>query len=98
MSEFQPNSEVDSLKELVRRTVASVPPAELRWNGTFEDYLGLVQRDPRHARNAWQRLSDMIESHGSRRGEAGTQRWRIFDDPFSARRMGLDDSEDDVTT
>ncbi|QDV06909.1 PrkA AAA domain protein [Planctomycetes bacterium Poly30] len=100
-TEFQPHGEVDSLTEIVRRTVASAPPEELRWSGSFEDYLGLVQRDPRNARNAWQRLSDMIESHGSRPGESAgerptdrVERWRIFDDPFSARRTGDDDAGD----
>ncbi len=56
----------------------------LTWEGTFEEYTALVEERPQIARNAWQRLLDMIESHGSVRSDkTGVRRWRIFDDPFS---------------
>ncbi len=95
MSEFSPSPQVDSLKDLVRRTAAEESSGGERWSGSFDDYLGLVQRNPLYARNAWQRLSDMIESHGTRpqaeskeRRPGSTSspqmRWRIFDDPFTA--------------
>src|SRR6478609_1434975 len=37
---------------------------ELSWEGSFEDYLGLVRRNPQVTRNAYQRLYDMVLSHG----------------------------------
>src|SRR5207248_4455979 len=37
---------------------------ELNWEGSLEDYLKLVQDNPRVTRNAFQRIYDMILSHG----------------------------------
>ncbi len=37
---------------------------ELAWEGTFEDYLDLVRKRPQVTRNAYQRLYDMVLSHG----------------------------------
>src|SRR5262252_7813978 len=37
---------------------------ELNWEGSFEDYLKLIQENPRATRNAFQRIYDMILSHG----------------------------------
>jgi len=39
---------------------------ELHWEGTFEEYLGIVREDPRTCRTAYRRLYDMIISHGTR--------------------------------
>jgi serine protein kinase len=36
------------------------------WTGTFAQYLEIVQREPRVARAAFERIYDMILSHGSR--------------------------------
>src|SRR5580700_8967004 len=38
---------------------------ELRWEGTFEDYLAIVRDKPQVTRNAYQRLYDMIISYGT---------------------------------
>jgi serine protein kinase len=38
---------------------------ELHWEGSFEDYLKLVRENPRVSRNAFQRMYDMILSHGT---------------------------------
>lgn len=37
---------------------------ELHWEGSFEDYLRIVQKNPKVTRTAFQRLYDMIISHG----------------------------------
>jgi len=37
---------------------------ELHWEGTFEDYLEIVKNNPRVTRTAFERLYDMILSHG----------------------------------
>jgi serine protein kinase len=37
---------------------------DLNWEGSFEDYLHLVRKNPRVTRNAFQRVYDMILGHG----------------------------------
>ncbi|AKU90165.1 PrkA family serine protein kinase [Vulgatibacter incomptus] len=37
---------------------------EQHWEGSFEDYLRLIQQNPKITRTAYQRLYDMILSHG----------------------------------
>jgi serine protein kinase len=37
---------------------------DLNWEGTFEDYLRIVKQNPRVTRTAYQRMYDMIVSHG----------------------------------
>lgn len=73
--------------------IQSAHPRE-RWQALHEElsmeaYLELVVQRPELARNAFQRLSDMIEGHGSshpRRsppsGKAQPVRWKLFDDPL----------------
>lgn len=56
---------------------------ELNWKGTFEDYMNIVVSDPRVVRSAFQRIHDMILSHGA---EGYTEykkkvtRYKFFDD------------------
>ena len=38
---------------------------ELNWSGTFSEYLDIVGQNPQVARNAFQRIYDMIMSYGS---------------------------------
>ncbi len=38
--------------------------AELNWEGTFEDYLGIVRQNPKVTRTAFARIYDMILSYG----------------------------------
>ena len=37
---------------------------EIHWDGSFEDYLELVRKNPRVTRNSFQRVYDMVLSHG----------------------------------
>ncbi|MCC7011585.1 MAG: serine protein kinase [Planctomycetes bacterium] len=66
----------------------------LAWEGSFRDYLSLLEERPWIARNAFQRLLDMLESHGSEPSRAARgRRWKLFDDPFGRGRdavYGLD--------
>jgi serine protein kinase len=38
--------------------------AELTWEGSFEEYLGIIRANPKVTRTAFQRIYDMILSHG----------------------------------
>ena len=64
---------------------------ELNWEGSLEDYLKLVQENPRVTRNAFQRIYDMILSHGVEEyveHKKKITRYRFFRDyaPQRARR------------
>ncbi len=55
------------------------------WEGSFEEYLSLVTKDPRIARNAFQRIYDMIMSFGSERYKWLREeyvRYNFFSDPI----------------
>lgn len=69
---------------------------ELNWEGSFQDYISIIQKSPQVARNAFQRIYDMILSHGS---EEYTEykkkilRYHFFKDPFENGKdavFGLD--------
>ncbi|MGE3547825.1 MAG: serine protein kinase, partial [Kofleriaceae bacterium] len=69
---------------------------ELAWEGSFEDYLGLVRRTPQVTRNAYQRLYDMVLSHGVEEyidNKKKLVRYKFFrDEPHGGRDavFGLD--------
>lgn len=55
----------------------------LHWEGSFTDYLERVHQGPLLCRNAYQRLYDMILSHGFEDYEKHREnfrRWKFFDD------------------
>lgn len=66
------------------------------WEGSFADYLEIVRKDPLVARSAFQRLYDMILSHGSEVRTLYRQpvpHYFFFDDPIDNGRdaiYGLD--------
>ena len=56
---------------------------QLHWEGSFVDYLDMVRENPLIVRNAYQRLYDMIISHGYEDYEKYREkfrRWKFFDD------------------
>ena len=55
-----------SLESLIRTEDTSTTEAyeELNWSGTFWEYIELLENEPKIARNAYQRLYDMVISHG----------------------------------
>ncbi|MBF0104910.1 MAG: serine protein kinase [Deltaproteobacteria bacterium] len=58
---------------------------ELNWKGSFEEYLAHVQRDPKIARCAYQRLYDMILSFGTEtyvEYKKKITKYKFFEDPF----------------
>ncbi|MCB9090821.1 MAG: serine protein kinase [Calditrichae bacterium] len=57
----------------------------LTWSGTFEEYLGVVKKDPRVLRTSYQRLYDMILSFGTVEYEDSRKKmthYKFFDDPI----------------
>ena len=57
----------------------------LHWKGSFQDYLDLVSQNPKITRNAFQRVHDMILSHGTSKYTEYKKeiiRYHFFDDPF----------------
>ena len=67
-------------KRLDRRTFR-----DTHWEGTFDDYLDIVTRNPRVARNAFQRIYDMILSFGTERFTRFKRdyiRYKFFSDPI----------------
>ena len=71
---------------------------ETHWTGTFEDYLNLFLKSPRLARNAYQRVYDMVLSYGMdeyREHKQRQLRYSFFSDPDNGGRdavYGLDRS------
>jgi serine protein kinase len=66
--------------------------ADLNWTGPLADYLDLVRADPRLARNAWQRLYDVLLSYGVDAPPEGSGRpphYRFFDDPLEDGRDAI---------
>ena len=65
---------------------------DLHWEGSFQDYLDIVVKDPRVTRNAYQRLYDMILSYGSNEVTIYREKiahYKFFDDPISNGRDGV---------
>ena len=69
---------------------------DLNWTGTFDDYLEIVRQNPEVTRTAWQRLYDMIASHGVSEytdSKKKVAHYTFFDDPMGRGRdaiFGLD--------
>ena len=83
---------------LIRGGIDREEYRELHWEGSFADYLNLIQEDPRIIRNAYQRLYDMIMSYGVEPlPEFGPDavHYKFFDDPIEDGRdaiFGLESS------
>ena len=82
------------LFDLVRNFQDEAQHARLSWTGSLDEYLRLLERDPRSARNAWQRLLDMIESHGSEAAAGKSYvAWNLFKDPLGGGRDAVEGLE-----
>jgi serine protein kinase len=61
---------------------------KLHWEGTFEDYLSMVARNPRVARTAFQRIYDMVMSYGYEEFYDGKEkliRYNFFTNPHFSK-------------
>lgn len=57
----------------------------LNWVGTIQEYIDMVEEDPRIARNSFQRINDMIHSFGTTsytEYKKDITRYQFFDDPI----------------
>src|SRR5580698_533664 len=61
MAETRPSSMIDRIASMQDLKLYR----ELHWEGSFEDYLGIVREKPQVTRNAYQRIYDMIISYGT---------------------------------
>ena len=86
----------EALLELIRQKQDLQGYRERHWIGGLSDYMEIVLSNPRVARNAYQRLYDMILSHGVTeytRHHEKYLHYHLFDDPIDAGRdavFGLD--------
>ncbi len=77
-------ADVDNLQRIIDRHLDTEGFRDQHWRGSLEDYMAMAAENPLIARNAFQRLYDMILSYGT---EAVTQfkekliRYRFFSDP-----------------
>lgn len=73
------------IHEFIRSRQSPEEFKELNWVGTFEDYVRIVTANPKVTRNAFQRMYDMILSHGVEEYvefKKKIYRYRFFDDPI----------------
>lgn len=92
------SSETANLLSVIANVRHAENYKELHWEGSFEDYLRLVQESPRITRNAFQRMYDMILSHGTEEvveHKKKITRYRFFRDESHGGRdavYGIDQS------
>ncbi|MFH1603730.1 MAG: serine protein kinase, partial [Pseudomonadota bacterium] len=75
----------DDIFSVVDRHVNPDRFREQHWEGTFADYIDIVTSNPRVARDAFQRIYDMIMHFGCERYtwmRRELMRYRFFDDPI----------------
>lgn len=75
----------NSILELVSKRQDPQGFRDEHWEGSFDDYLDIVTRNPRVARNAFQRVYDMILHFGTERFTKFRQdcvRYKFFSDPI----------------
>ncbi|EQC46310.1 PrkA family serine protein kinase [Bacteriovorax sp. Seq25_V] len=73
-----------NVKEFVSEHYKVQDFAHLNWSGSFQDYVNLVSENPKIARNAFQRIHDMIMSYGTstyNEYKKEITRYHFFDDP-----------------
>ncbi len=84
------------LSSIIRDKLHPEKFQELHWEGSFDDYLEMVHRNPKVARTAFQRLYDMVLSFGMGEYAEFKQKvihYKFFDDPISHGKdaiFGLD--------
>ncbi|MCG3130768.1 MAG: hypothetical protein FLDDKLPJ_01540 [Phycisphaerae bacterium] len=78
-------ADAKSLVSLIESRLDAQAFREQHWEGSFEEYLEHVARNPRIARNAFQRIYDMILHFGTERYMRNREeiiRYKFFSDPI----------------
>src|SRR5260370_1858832 len=77
----------EALLEIIRQKQDLQGYRERHWTGGFADYVEIVLQNPKVARNGYQRLYDMILSHGGAeytRHHEKYAHYHLSDDPVHA--------------
>ena len=80
------------LRSLVSRHVNRERFQSQNWEGSFWDYLDIVQKDPNVCRNAFQRVYDMVLSYGVEQTTVFKEEvtnYRFFSDPIDGGADGI---------
>jgi serine protein kinase len=92
LTSFRPRHEVtrmaatksNSLASIIEKKIDTSSYRQQHWEGSFWEYLEMVQENPAIARNAFQRVYDMITSYGVENFTQFKQemkRYKFFSDP-----------------
>ena len=76
----------DDILSIVNENIDPAKFKDQHWEGSFSEYLDLVSQNPRIARNAFQRIYDMVLHYGSERYSWLREdhvRYNFFSDPFN---------------
>ena len=74
-----------NIADFIHRNYKPSDFSHLHWRGSFQDYIDLVMAEPNIARNAFQRIHDMIMFHGIeeyKEFKKNIVRYKFFNDPF----------------
>ena len=74
-----------NIADFIHRNYKPSDFSHLHWRGSFQDYIDLVMEDSNISRNAFQRIYDMIVSHGMeeyKEFKKNIVRYKFFNDPF----------------
>ena len=75
----------EDILSIVEQNISADRFREQHWEGSFQEYLELASKNPRIARNAFQRIFDMITHFGSERYSWMREdliRYKFFSDPI----------------
>ncbi|MBT4790203.1 MAG: serine protein kinase [Halobacteriovoraceae bacterium] len=73
------------IQNFIEKNYSQKDFSHLHWEGSFQDYLDLVQKDPQVCRNAFQRIHDMIMGYGTStytEYKKEITRYHFFNDPM----------------
>ena len=73
------------INEFMEKNYSKKDFSHLHWEGSFQDYINLVVKNPHVARNSFQRVHDMILSYGTStytEYKKEITRYHFFDDPI----------------
>lgn len=83
---------MSNFRSLARKLSKPEDYRSQHWQGTFEEYLGLVQKNPLVLRNSFQRVYDMIVSWGTEevtRNKRSLTLYKFFEDPFDGGKDAI---------